>query len=220
MYKLQHDAIVPADLPRYWPLLDQNDMQQYLHIRSVLMSPYGKNFRNKIDNFSDVLLLLRNFCIKGDNNDWKRFLVAGIIFFDDSSIAINTHQLKLFLGKCKSSINGSIHKLGYNFGVERCEASALITKAIPFLKEKNNDLRQWTYRSLYKKSICETSSLPSQQTDCESGQGSPLPEQQTIYQIDYSDSSHVKHQKTDNSLCLENYSLEFPLDECYFELDC
>lgn len=211
MYKLQHDSIVPADLPKFWGLLKPADMQQYICIRSALMSPYGKNYRNKIENFGDVLQLLKGFCVKMDGDDWKRFLVAGICFFIDGSIAINTHQLRLFIGKCKSSINGSLHKLGYIYSVERSEAIKSITNLIPALKDNTVELRQWTFRSPHPIQSLEINSSSSAQTECESGNQSPLHPAE-------SEPSMISNGNNEQSFP-SNDTFTNPFDEIEFDID-
>lgn len=211
MFKMQHDAIVPADLPKYWRLLNSSDMQQYLFIRSMLMSPFGKNSRSKIENFGDIIQILKYFCIKGDTDDWKRFLVAGICFIDHESIAINTHQLTLFIGKCKSSVNGSFHKLGYIHVVDRNEAIQAITSKMPILKDNTPELRKWTYRSLVpRKSIETTESSADEIESKNSSQEMQLEarQQDTIKQDDYYDNPIYSCEGTIQSI----------FDECDFDL--
>ncbi|EAX95842.1 hypothetical protein TVAG_425950 [Trichomonas vaginalis G3] len=165
---LKKDCIALSEYPKFWALLNSTDMYQYMYIRTTLLASIGKNIRNKSnENFADILQLLKNFCQRGDCEDWKRCLVAGICFFGNGSIAINTHQLRLFIGKCKSSINGSLHKLGFNYGLERSEATANIIGMIPMLKENPSELRQWTLRSPVP--LNDVSSVVlSEQSDCES----------------------------------------------------
>lgn len=132
--------------PRYWNLLDGEDRYKYTVMRAEMSSPSNKNQRNKrIETFSDALDKIKKFAIRNDSDDWKRCLVCGICWLPEG-IAINTHQLKILIFKCKSSINGSLQKMGYNVNLGRTEAANAMTSSIPFLKNSSSELRQWTVR--------------------------------------------------------------------------
>ncbi|KAK8871073.1 hypothetical protein M9Y10_008986 [Tritrichomonas musculus] len=55
---------------------------------------------------------IQEYCIQDDNNNEFRCLVCGI-FWLKRSIAINISQLSILMGKCQSSINNSLQKMGY-----------------------------------------------------------------------------------------------------------
>jgi hypothetical protein len=64
----------------------------------------------------------------------------------DEDIAINTHQLRLLLGKGKSTINGVFAKMGYITPDQRMiDESGLIEK-MPILSSCPQQMRQWTIR--------------------------------------------------------------------------
>lgn len=133
-------------LPRYYNILSDFDKYQYSCLRLNLSTHYMKNQRNKrVENFTEILEIIRNFCVRGDGDDWRRFLVCGYCCFKDG-IAINTRQLRLLIFKCKSSINGSLHKMGLSTNVSRTEAANSLMMAIPVLRDNVNELRQWTVR--------------------------------------------------------------------------
>lgn len=132
--------------PKYWNLLDGEDRYKYTIMRAEMSSPSNKNQRNKrIETFSEALDKIKKFAIRNDSDDWKRCLVCGICWLPEG-IAINTHQLKILIFKCKSSINGSLQKMGYNVNLGRTEAASAMTSSIPFLKNSSSELRQWTVR--------------------------------------------------------------------------
>lgn len=135
-------------VPKYWNILSDFDKYHYNCLRMALSSQYGKNQRNKrIENFTEMLEIIKKFCVRGDGDDWRRFLVCGYCCFPEG-IAINTRQLKILILKCKSSINGSLHKMGFNPNFGRAEACNSLLNAIPYLRENLNELRQWTVRKL------------------------------------------------------------------------
>jgi hypothetical protein len=61
-------------------------------------------------------------------------------------IAINTRQLRLLIGKCKSSINGAMSKMGFGTAPLKSAASQALITFIPFLKGNFVEQRQWTIR--------------------------------------------------------------------------
>lgn len=132
--------------PKYWSILNDYDKYQYNCLRATLSVNYAKNQRNKrVENFTEILEIIKRFCVRGDGDDWRRFLACGYCCIP-SGIAINTRQLKLLVFKCKSSINGSLHKMGLSSNVARAETTNQLLKAIPVLRENVNELRQWTIR--------------------------------------------------------------------------
>ncbi|KAK8866480.1 hypothetical protein M9Y10_009444 [Tritrichomonas musculus] len=132
--------------PQYFDLLPESDKKEYIELRNQLFDPKYKNRRNKShEAFREVVQSIEKFVVKHDGNDWKRSLVCGIIWLDQS-IAINTHQLRLLVDKCKSSINGSFQDLGYKTVPTGADsAKELITK-FPFMRNNFSELRQWTIR--------------------------------------------------------------------------
>lgn len=132
--------------PLYWWLLNSNDLHQYTVLRVALTSSESKNQRNRrIATFTEAVEAVRAFAIRGDTLDKVRCLVCGIAWLPEG-IAINTHQLKLLISRCKSSINGSLQKLGFTENLGRTAAANAITAAYPFLKENISELRKWSVR--------------------------------------------------------------------------
>ncbi|OHT02399.1 hypothetical protein TRFO_30529 [Tritrichomonas foetus] len=132
--------------PQYWDLIPKDDQIQYQELREQLSAPKYKNRRNKSHEvFKDMIELIHSFSVRGDDFDWKRSLVCGIIWLD-SSIAINTHQLRLLVDKCKSSINGSFQSIGYETVPTGTESASELISKFPFMRNNFAELRQWTVR--------------------------------------------------------------------------
>ncbi|EAX99592.1 hypothetical protein TVAG_427560 [Trichomonas vaginalis G3] len=130
----------------YYSLLTESDKQEYNSLRQSLTSSECRNCRHKrLENFNDMLQRIHKYINKNDGDDWKRALVCGVCWISDG-IAINTHQLSYLLGKCKSSINGSLHKLQYSPFPSSNQASKELMEIIPRLKSNFAELRQWTLR--------------------------------------------------------------------------
>ena len=132
--------------PQYIELLDEKDKELYTSLRANLTSPNCRNCRNKrLEGFDQMLKSIKDYAIRNDANDSNRCLVCGVCWLSDG-IAINTHQLTLLLGKCKSSINGSLHRLKYVPFPSSQQASTELMEFIPRLKGNFSELRQWTLR--------------------------------------------------------------------------
>jgi hypothetical protein len=132
--------------PKYFELLSDRDQFGYSELRSTLSSQLCRNRRGKrLENFSEMMASIRAFCVRPDEDDWKRCLVCGVYWLS-SGIAINNRQLSLLLDKCKSSINGSLQKMGYSTLQARTESTNALSDAIPVLKNNFNELREWTVR--------------------------------------------------------------------------
>ena len=134
--------------PEFYNLLSDSDKEGYNQLRATLSSRNCRNRRNKrIETFSEMLNAIQTYSVRKDENDWKRCLVCGVLWLSNG-IAINTRQLRLLIDKCKSSINGSLHRMGYSAVMCRGDTSNQIIEMIPMLKDNFPELRQWTVRQL------------------------------------------------------------------------
>lgn len=133
-------------LPNFFDLLAEQDKIEYFKLKSSLeITSVKRNRGHRIEAFGAILDEIRQFVDKGDENDWKRSLVCGVCWMDNM-IAINTRQLRFLVTKCKSSINGSLQRLGYLTNPSHAESWKMFISKIPFLKDNYNELRQWTIR--------------------------------------------------------------------------
>ena len=131
-------------LPRHFEQLSDSDKIDYKKLKESLNS--GRNKRGKrLEAFADMLSAVKRYAVKGDDDDWKRCMVCGVCWIDNG-IAINTRQLRLLIDKCKSSINGSLHRMGYNPSTSTGEVNNALIDKIPILKGNFSELRQWTVR--------------------------------------------------------------------------
>lgn len=133
-------------LPNFYDLLSEQDKIEYLKLKSSLeIESIKRNRGHRIEAFGAILDEIRQYIEKRDENDWKRSLVCGVCWMDNM-IAINTRQLRFLVTKCKSSINGSLQRLGYLTNPSHAESWKMFISKIPFLKDNYNELRQWTIR--------------------------------------------------------------------------
>lgn len=132
--------------PKFYNLLTDPDKAAYTRLRSALSSHVCRNRRGKrLETFAEMLAAIQTFCIRGEQDDWKRCLVCGVCWLS-SGIAVNTRQLSLLIDKCKSSINGSLQKLGYSTIQSKNDSSTALTDFIPVLKNNFSELREWSVR--------------------------------------------------------------------------
>ena len=133
-------------LPQYWDLLTEADKNGYHTLKMAFNAGSIKRNRgHRIETFDGILDAIRRYAEQGNENDWKRSLVCGVCWMDQT-IAINTRQLRLLISKCKSSINGSLQKLGFSTNTSHSESWKILFSRIPLLKDNFTEIRQWTIR--------------------------------------------------------------------------
>ena len=145
-----------GNIPPFFELLRPKDREEYLDIIEQLLNSekrYKKNMR--IEGLREALDIIRNYCIRGDSDDWRRCLVCGVCWIGPQDIGINIRQLKQLVSKCKSSINGALLKMGYGTVPVKSVITAALLQYIPYLKGNYLEQGQWTIRRK-----CQFSPLP------------------------------------------------------------
>ena len=133
-------------VPKFFSMLDEKDQNHYRRLRTALSSHICRNRRGKrLETFAEKLATIYQFCVRGNDSDWRRCLVCGVCWIPNG-IAVNTRQLGILIDKCKSSINGSLQKMGYSTLQSRSDSAAAVAEAIPALKDDFAELREWTVR--------------------------------------------------------------------------
>ena len=141
-------AAKPFKAPSFWWSLSDQEKYQYQCLQLALSVGVNKNQRNqRLSSFKKCIELVRRFAVKGDYRDLIRCYVCGIIWTNDG-IAVNTYYLKHLIGKCKSSINGSLQKMGYNNNMSRADSANAMIQLFPTLKENLAEIRKWSIRRL------------------------------------------------------------------------
>jgi hypothetical protein len=132
--------------PKFYDLLSFADQEGYNQLRSNFSSDFHRNRRgSRLPNFAEMIGSIRTYCIRNADDDWKRCLVCGVCWLSNG-IAFNTRQLCIICDKCKSSINGVLHQLGYANILPRFESNEALAEAMPILKSNFNQLIEWTVR--------------------------------------------------------------------------
>lgn len=160
--------------PLHLELLSPADIKDYLVMRGNFSVEVNKSKKGeRRESFINTLKIIRSYIERNDFNDWKRAMVCGIIFlnpdnnrccqanFLSSAVAINIQQLRLLLGKCKSSINGSLQQLGYQSLSSSPIGSKLheeVLRKVPYFQQDLSELKKWTFRE--NESLSRIHSLP------------------------------------------------------------
>ena len=132
--------------PSNWKLLSPEDMKNYHELQSQFHHDIAKSRKGeRLDMFLNRLNKIKNFIERGDCNDWRRSVVCGI-FFLDSALAIQIQQLRIMLGRCKSSINGSLQQLGYSAQTQLNDVEQQLAHFIPVQYREAADIKKWTLR--------------------------------------------------------------------------
>lgn len=121
-------------------LHDLNELRGKLQARE---RRYRRLHRTEV--FAESLELLREFCERGDADEWKRYLVCGICWSGEF-VGVNNQQLMAVLDRSKSTINDVFLKLGYKNITVNSGNESTLTEKIPYLGDRPEELRQWTIR--------------------------------------------------------------------------
>ena len=134
------------NLPGHWNLLTRSDLDEYVKLRKSFYDEIRKSKKGeRLDAFIQRILKIKNFVERGDGDDWKRGLVCGIIFLPNS-IAIHIQQFRLLLGKCKSSINGSLQAIGFAAHPQGGPIETELLMKVPIFQKEHSEVKKWTVR--------------------------------------------------------------------------
>jgi hypothetical protein len=132
--------------PNYLSLLTSDDKRGYESLREAIDPLAARTIRSLLgEKFQEIVGRIRDYAIRGDSNDWKRCLVCGVAWLDDS-LAISTRQLCKLIGKCKSSINSGLQAIGYETVPLSPEHARSLVGVFPFMRDRVDEMRQWTIR--------------------------------------------------------------------------
>ena len=127
-------------------LLSARDLDEYQNLRRYFFTESSKSKKgDRLDLLNKKLNRIKTYIEKSDGDDWKRGIVCGI-FFLSNSLAINIQALRTLLGKCKSSINGSLQQLGYVAKAQTPEFTSELAQKIPLGFRHMAEINKWTMR--------------------------------------------------------------------------
>ncbi|OHT01996.1 hypothetical protein TRFO_31013 [Tritrichomonas foetus] len=137
------DPSIPTS---YWNQLSNDDKAEFIKLRNRLHQTQKTSVKDRrLVSFSNEMILVLNF-LEHDNKGREQRCVLTGVAFAGPYICVNTRLLKNFLGRCKSSINGSLQQLGYVAVRTKSKARSCVVACIPCLGADPNLLRQWTVR--------------------------------------------------------------------------
>jgi hypothetical protein len=129
-------------------LLSEADRAAYAHLQVVVARSTFSSPRNqRVKSFAGALDVIRQFVMRDDSEDSLRGMACGLYWLPDG-IAVDVHEVRLLVPRCKSSINGSLHKLGYTHSLARLQCAEVLTKIFPLLRQQTAELRKWSIRKV------------------------------------------------------------------------
>jgi hypothetical protein len=132
--------------PAHWDLLSPSDQLGYIELQNRAHEDVSKSRKGeRLSSFTDWLRRIRYYTEQSEGDEWKRELVCGLAFMRDC-LAINIRQLCVLLGKCKSSMNGSLQQLGYTAQPPLSGNEAELIQKIPYLSRDISEMKKWTIR--------------------------------------------------------------------------
>jgi hypothetical protein len=135
------------ELPAYWNLLNEGDRQGYMVLRGMLKPVVMRATKSTVARkFAAIISEIKKYAVRGDENDWSRSLVCGMVWLGDC-IGLSTRQLSKLIGKCKSSINSVFQALGYGTIPTTADHAKALVHIFPFMIDNCEEMRQWTIRA-------------------------------------------------------------------------
>jgi hypothetical protein len=137
------DAKLP---PHYWSQLSADDQSEFNKLRNSFH--HGQQLASKDHRapaFQRELSTVISYIERSSDNIEPRSILTGLCCVG-RVICINTRQLKSFLCRCKSSINGSFQQLGFTAIRSKAKTRTCVTLALPSLQSQPGILRQWAAR--------------------------------------------------------------------------
>jgi hypothetical protein len=129
-------------------MLSEADRTAYSHLQALIARSTFTSPRNqRVKSFAETLEIIRRFVMRDDPEDSLRGLVCGLYWLPDG-IAVDVHEVRLLVPRCKSSIHGSLHKLGYTLSLGRLECAEVLTKIFPLVRDQTAELRKWSIRKI------------------------------------------------------------------------
>ena len=157
-------AVTESDPPqptKFWNMLTAEDQKEFLKLKTAFhRSGTASGKDRRVATFRKELCSVLAFLERDSAHREERSIVSGIAFAGPF-ICVNTRQLKAFLGRCKSSINGSFQQMGYVALRTKTKARNCITTIMRPLFKEQTILRQWTVRCAARNAeCCFVSSFP------------------------------------------------------------
>ena len=147
MFETQHSPKKDVNLPpQFWDVLTTDEKNEFTQLRSQFRQNLHTSVKDRrVVSFANELRLVLQFIERDELHKEERSILTGVCFAGPF-ICVNTRQLKTFLCRCKSSINGSFQQMGYVALRTKAKARQCILTLLPPLASEQTILRQWTVR--------------------------------------------------------------------------
>jgi hypothetical protein len=134
------------DMKDHLSLLTDDDRRAYEVLHQEMRHIASRTTHDQLGKiFKEIIARIHQFAVRNDSNDGKRCLVCGIVWLENA-FGVSTRKLTKLVGRCKSSINAGLQSFGYATIPTTPEHVTLLVRALPFLRENANEMRQWTIR--------------------------------------------------------------------------
>lgn len=131
--------------PGPWKRLSEEDRNKFVRLRHHFHQMQKTVKDHCYSSFSTELEFVIEFTDYTSTGREDRCAIAGLAIAGPF-IAVNTRQLMSFLGRCKSSINGSLQNLGYQSLRSKTKSRECVLAILPSFEHDASILRQWTVR--------------------------------------------------------------------------
>jgi hypothetical protein len=144
----------------FWNQLSQDDKSEFIRIRSSFHESQKTVSRDRRSiTFHRELNTAFQFIERRPDHIDVRAILTGVCFAGPI-VCVNNRQLKSFLSRCKSSINGSFQQLGFVALRSKAKARDCVAAVLPALQNMPIS-RQWTARYVSEDApLCFLSSIP------------------------------------------------------------
>lgn len=144
-----------------WKRLSEEDKNKFIRLRHYFHQMQKTVKDHFYSSFSTELEYVIEFTDYTPVSREDRCAIAGLAIAGPF-IAVNTRQLMAFLGRCKSSINGSLQNLGYQSLRSKTKSRECVLAILPSFEHDSSILRQWTIRRVTDSArICFLSRYPT-----------------------------------------------------------
>lgn len=151
MDMLQLDLKVPRN---HWTALSREDQSSFMQLHLHFIRQQKEHMKDRRNNtfFNDIQCLLQFIEYSPIRKDDRAICVG--LACSGPFVCVNTQQIKIILGRCKSSINNSFQMIGYEAVKTKGKSRDAILAIIPALSNEQNTLRKWTVRCASEASTC------------------------------------------------------------------
>ena len=144
------DLKVPRN---HWIVLSNEDKKTFKDLHLHFIKQQKENMKERKNNsfFTDIQCLIQYIEYTPLQKDDRAICVG--LACSGPFICVNTQQVKIILGRCKSSINNNFQQIGYESVKTKAKAHEAALTIIPALVNEQNTLRKWTVRCATDKSM-------------------------------------------------------------------